>query len=46
MTDKDKRRKQQFVDMWETSDKDGRDIIKSDFFKEFGEKQVKKYLTS
>ena len=46
MTDKDKRRKQQLVDKWETSDKDGRDIIESDFFKEFGEKQVKKYLTS
>ena len=45
MTNKDKRRKRQFVDMWETSNKDDRDIIKSDFFKEFGEKQVKKYLT-
>ena len=46
MTDKDKRRKQQLVDKWETSNEDGRDIIKSDFFKEFGKKQVKKYLTS
>jgi len=46
MTDKDKKRMIQLIDMWENGDTDIRLIVQSDLFKEFGKKKVKKHLTS